>query len=157
MNMNEIELTQGLITIIDNEDYNLLAPFKWYAMKARHTFYAQRRSGDGKVFMHREIMKVIDSKIQIDHIDGNGLNNLRSNLRIVTNRQNCFNRNKQPNKSSKFKGVNFHKYNCKWRSAINIDGHTYFLGYFDSELDAALAYDDVAEYVFKEYANLNFK
>lgn len=95
----------------------------------------------------------IDGKL-IDHRDGNGLNNLPSNLRIATSTENSRNRRKNSNNQSGYKGVCW----CarKWRAAIRVNGKLKHLGYFENVTDAALAYDVAAIHYFGEFAHLNF-
>ena len=92
----------------------------------------------------------------VDHIDGNSLNNRRSNLRICTPRQNTANRAKTRNGTSRFKGVHFCTRDRKWRAQIGVDGARRFIGDFDDEVEAARAYDRKAAELFGEFAYLNF-
>ena len=92
----------------------------------------------------------------IDHIDRNGLDNSRANLRPATRSQNCCNRKKKPGCASKYKGVHINKKLGKWRAAIMFEGNRIFLGDFNTEIDAAQAYDAAAKLYHKEFASLNF-
>jgi hypothetical protein len=93
----------------------------------------------------------------IDHIDGNGLNNTRGNLRIATTKQNTWNRKKRTiPTSSKYKGVSVIKGRDRWQCRIYANGTRFFLGYFASEIEAARAYDKKAIELFGEFARLNF-
>lgn len=96
--MREVILSQCKIALIDDEDFEAINEFKWYANKHRNTYYALRHlpinSSKKLCYMHRVIMKSPTRK-QIDHIDGNGLNNQKSNLRICTGSQNQQNRTKR--------------------------------------------------------------
>lgn len=105
--------------------------------------------------MHRIILGITDSKIIIDHIDHNGLNNQRHNLRICTYSQNACNRNPYRNTSSKYKGVTFYKKTGKWRSVIRYNKKTYSIGSFDTEIEAAIAYNKKAIVMFGNFAGLN--
>jgi hypothetical protein len=159
----QIPLTQGQFAIVDVEDYEKLAEFKWFAAKGGRTLYAERmaKSEDGKrkqhnVKMHRQILNVPEGQF-VDHINHNGLDNRKANLRIVTMEQNCWNKRKQSNNcSSKYKGVTWLKGYGKWQSRIIHKGERIFIGYFDDEQSAAKAYDDKARKLFGEYATLNF-
>lgn len=102
--------------------------------------------------MHWEIM----NGKGIDHRDGNGCNNRRSNLRFATKSENGMNQRKRENTSSIYKGVYFHKPSGKWLAHIMINGKSIHLGYFVDEIDAAKAYDAKAIVLFKEFTNLNF-
>lgn len=154
--MKEIKLTQGKVALVDDEDFESLNAYKWCASKHHNTFYAVRttiRVGgkQTKVRMHWDIM---DGK-SIDHIDHDGLNNQRANLRFCTNSQNLMNTRKQDNTSSVYKGVSWYKRTGKWLAQIQINNKGISLGYFDSEIDAAKAYNNKAIEFFCEFANLN--
>lgn len=108
------------------------------------------------IYMHLEIMSVPDG-MEVDHINGNGLDNRRENLRLCTRAQNRMNSVKRIGKSSTFNGVYWHK-NCrKWRASLKLDGKEIHIGYFNTELDAAEAYDEKAFELFGEFAKPNFK
>jgi HNH endonuclease len=92
----------------------------------------------------------------VDHINGDTLDNRRSNLRICTNRQNLLNRKKPSNNTSGFVGVHWNKQKNKWHTRINDRGHNYHVGYFDKPEFGALAYDWAASILYGEYARLNF-
>lgn len=93
---------------------------------------------------------------EVDHIDGNKLNNTRGNLRIASNAENKMNRDKQSNNTSGYKGVSFHKKYKKWRAIIGIQGKSIHLGYFSDAVEAAKAYDDSARKYHGEFARTNF-
>lgn len=138
--MKEIPLTQGKVALVDDEDYEYLNQFKWYAVKSRLTYYAYRnirvRSGYGgqkQIRMHSEVIS-IPSVMQYDHIDGNGLNNTRNNLRSVTPRGNA--QNLHIPKSSKYPGVSWFDRDKCWRAKINIGNWQKHLGYFKTEEEA---------------------
>lgn len=134
--MKQISLTQGKVALVDDEDYERLNRFKWYAQKARNTFYAFRMLGRGKmVLMHRDILNTPEGMVP-DHIDGNGLNNQKSNIRIVTVRQNA--QNLHIKKSSRYPGVS--PQNKAWRARIKINGLNIELGMFPTEEEAHEAY-----------------
>ena len=107
-----------------------------------------------KVYLHRLIMGFPKNKI-VDHINGNKLDNRKSNLRICTQRQNAWNSiKKELGVSSKYKGVHFYKRTGKWQSSIQA-GKRLHLGFFDTEKEAAKAYDFMAKKLRGEYANTN--
>jgi len=138
--MKTIELTRGQVALVDDEDFEELNRYQWYAQNKGNRFYARRttkRPNSISILMHRAIMDTPE-RLQIDHIDGNGLNNCRSNLRITTNRQNCQNRHTA--KSSIYPGIYWHKGAGKWQSMIGIKGKRKYLGLFDVEADAYAAY-----------------
>lgn len=156
--MKEIKLTQGKVALVDDEDYEFLNQWKWYAKKDSHIFYAQshigtKRKEQKSITMHRLIMNV-SAGIQIDHKDGNGLNNQKSNLRICTHQQNQMNRKSYIGRS-KYKGVSICK-NGRISATIKVNGKNKHLGVFESEIEAAMFYDEAAKKYYGEYANLNF-
>ena len=107
--------------------------------------------------MHREILGLTDPKIQGDHIDGNGLNNQRYNLRTATHTQNQRNRKNFIKGTSKYKGVSLNKKNKKWIVRIRNGGKQIYLGHFLDEIEAAKKYDEMAKIYHKEFAYINFK
>ena len=154
--IRHIPLTRGKFAIVDAADYEELAQHKWLVNgDESRGYYAGRRSGHTLLLMHRAIMKPPPGAV-VDHIDHNGLNNRRSNLRICTQKQNS--RNAVPNRrgTSRFKGVYFLKRTGKWIATINYNGKTMHLGSFDNEIEAAKAYDRKARELFGEFAYLNF-
>jgi len=114
-----------------------------------------RRQSKGKtIFMHRQIMHAPQGMV-VDHIDGSGLNNHPRNLRLCTRRQNAYN-SRSASGSSQYKGVTYDKATGKWRASINHQGKHHHLGLFDTERQAARAYDAKARELFGPYAYLNF-
>jgi len=157
--MKEIKLTRNKITVVDDEDFEYLNQFKWYALKDYSTFYAVRnirlRKGKQiKIRMHRVILNT-PKGMETDHIDRCGWNNQRANLRICTTQENAMNRNPHKNSSSKFKGVSWHKCAKKWRAQLKYKGEVIYLGCFLSERVAALTYNNKAIEIFGEFAKLN--
>ncbi|GAJ01158.1 unnamed protein product [marine sediment metagenome] len=153
-----IALTQGKVALVDDADFEWLNQWKWYAFKDPRVYYARRNSYEnGKVCtiqMHRAILNPplgSDS----DHINGNGLDNRRTNLRVCTHAENCQNRRKPTGCSSRYKGVSWRKRTRKWRAYIWINGRQKQLGCFDEEEEAARAYNKEALEQFREFAQLN--
>lgn len=138
--MKLIALTQGQFAIVDDEDYDELSKFKWFANKDRNTFYAARVSYDGKtkknIRMHRLIMGF--PQLQIDHRNGNGLDNRKFNLRIVDTRQNG--QNRHDTTSSRFPGVYWRESKGRWIATITHKGKRIYLGSFREEVDAFKCY-----------------
>ncbi len=151
--MKEIQLTQGKTSKVSDEDYEELNKHKWHAFKNGKHWYARRQiTVAPKKQAHICIHQVLCGK-GADHIDGDGLNNQRDNLRPATSQQNCFNRKPLTGCTSPHKGVSWHKYNKKWGARIKRSGKSFFLGYFDNEDDAALAYKSAAIVMFGLYAH----
>lgn len=151
--MKKIKLTQGQFALVDDEDFEYLNRFKWFAYKSKNTFYAKRDQRG--IMIHRVIMKVTNPKVFIDHINGDGLDNQRSNLRLCNSSKNSMNRKPRLRCSSIYKGVCYHKLSKKWQASIGLNGHLTHLGLFDIESDAANAYNNKAKEAFGEFAKLN--
>lgn len=142
--MREIPLTQGQVALVDDEDYKKLSKYKWFAIKYQvDNFYAARQTPghNGKLIrMHRQILDFIPAGHEVDHFNGNSLDNRKENLRVVTHRQNM--QNKHINTSSKYPGVYWDKHAEKWHTQIRINGKRESLGYYESEEAAFVAYRD---------------
>jgi hypothetical protein len=153
----KIKLPLGQYAIVDADDYEKLAKDDWYSMEksCKGKYYAGRIGGGKIASMHRVIMNA-PAGVCVDHIDGNGLNNRKSNLRLASSSQNNCNRKAFSNRSSKYKGVSRAKGRTKWRASICYQGLKENLGYFKNEEDAARAYDKAAKECQGEFANLNF-
>jgi hypothetical protein len=149
--VKEIELTQGFKTTVDDEDYERLNKRKWHLQREKcGLLYAV--SSD-RVLMHRLILNP-PGHFEIDHRDGNGLNNYRSNLRRCTHRQNICNRKVQKH-SSLFKGVIWCPRLGKWRAEIRVWGKKIHLGLFTSETEASESYNKAAKSYQGEFARTN--
>lgn len=156
--MIEIPLTKDQVALIDDEDYALVSQYKWQAKKHRNTWYAYASTPcvEGKrkrISMHRTIMGAKLGQ-QVDHINNNGLDNRRENLRFCTASQNCMNRANTWGAST-YKGVA--KKGNRWASRIMIGGVYTWLGTFSSEEEAAMVYDAAAKNYYGKFANLNFE
>ena len=143
--MKEIPLTQEKVALVDDEDFEQLSQFKWYAIRMGRLIYAahQQRvfsgySGQRLLLMHSQILKRHSNAVEVDHIDGNGLNNIRSNLRLVTRRQNC--QNYHITKTSRFPGVSWDKTYGRWQSHVWFGQTHIALGRFDTEEEAYSEY-----------------
>lgn len=163
--MKEIELTQGYIAIVDEEDFERVNAFKWYAQKSKPgQVYARRERRINKkkvrILMHRFIMNVSDPNIQVDHKNGNKLDNRKENLRIASNQQN--NRNHvmlKSNNSSGYRGVSLYKKTGKYVAYIsNKDGKRKHLGTFEKAEEAAKSFDKAAKQIYGEFCGkLNYE
>lgn len=154
-----IELTQGYQTIVDNEDADL-AKYKWRVDNNRLNHYAVRSvQCNGKwavVLLHRVILsRVLGREIErhemVDHRDGNGLNNARSNIRLCTNQQNQANSRCPSHNTTGLKGVG--RYRERYRAYIKVNGRTIHLGYHDTPESAHEAYYNAAQHYFGEFAS----
>lgn len=152
--MKQIPLGNGIYSLVDDEDYDFIMQRKWYFRNgyAARGEYVEEKRNNRTVFMHREVMKSITS---IDHIDGDKLNNQKSNLRVANKSQNAANMVKKQKCTSRFKGVVWHKKAKKWMSRIVVNYKGIYLGIYNSEIEAAEAYNDAALKHFGEFARLN--
>jgi hypothetical protein len=165
--MKTINLTQGQVAFVDDEDFESLNAYKWHAYKNKRlnpatSWYAARTvtvspKKQARVPMQRQILGLaLKAYPLIDHRDGNGLNNQRENLRLATVQQNIQNRPKLPGSwKSSFKGVDYHPKTHKWRARICINYKSIFIGLFGDEFDAALAYNLKAVELFGDFARCN--
>jgi len=155
--MKQIPLTKGFFALVDDEDFEFLMQWKWFVSKKKNQFVAESRVGSPlvRVKMHRFIMQLSDKKMCVDHINGESLDNRRSNLRICTHAQNLRNKRLSKNNTSGFKGVNWNKNSDKWEVRIKTDGKSKCVGYFKCLLTAAKAYNEAAKKYHGEFARLN--
>lgn len=159
--MKKIKLTRGQSVMVDDEDYNRMNKWEWFAEKQHDRYYASRVFLIGglriKVKMANLIMDVPKGKI-CNYIDTNRLNLQKSNLRVCTQAQNLQNQQVQHKcKSSIFKGVSYLKGRNRWQAYIKVNGKDVHLGTFKIEMNAALAYDDASRKYYGEFARPNFK
>lgn len=154
--MPRVELNHGLFALVDEHDLHTVQDLKWHATKRRPCGLqyvgssSLRSSGGGYIYMHRHILNC-DASTVVDHINGNGLDNRRSNLRVASSSGN--NRNRRVSrlitKTSRFKGV--HRCGKRWRAQVA----DRTVGLFANEHDAAIAYDVAASMEFGEFALTN--
>lgn len=166
--MYEIRLHDYHITMVDEQDVDY-DRYKWYILRGGSSenpcVYARRYEKQEEkrvaILLHREILeRIIKRPLAVDeycdHVDHDGLNNQRDNLRLVSHAENLANQRKPTGCSSHYKGVSWHVRCNKWQAQIMINYHKICLGYFESEIDAARAYDRAARRASSEYAYLNF-
>ncbi len=175
--MKEIKLTKGKVALVDDEDFEYLNQWKWRALKGSSTYYASMQTNTRDeygvykqkiTYMHRLLMNC-SAVLHVDHMDHNGLNNQRSNLRNCTRGENQ--RNKRASGKSKYLGVTVidswfgrknksgvrkkHFTTLKYVAHIMHNRKIEYLGRYNSEVDAAIAYNKAAVKYHKEFANLN--
>lgn len=148
--MNRIKLTQGKYAIVDDEDFKWLNQWRWY-YDGR---YARMNYKNKKIHMHRLIMNT-PKGMDTDHINGNGLDNRRCNLRICTSSQNHINTKKRKNNTSGYKGVFSCQLSKNWRAQIRYNHKSIHIGNFINKIQAAKAYNQKAKELFGEFARLN--
>jgi hypothetical protein len=140
--MNKLKLTKGKFALVDDEDFDYYNQFKWYF--SGNGYAARRIFPENKVFYLHQFISNTPKGMDTDHINGDTLDNRKSNLRIVTHRQNMLNSKIPKNNTSGYKGVTFKKSNNKWQAQTEVRfGKTrkhIFIGYFDSKEKANEAY-----------------
>jgi len=165
--MEEIKLRNGKVALVDDIDFEWLSQFKWlirYDSKIKKPVGILRTASIGNhsnncrkknYHLHREILRAWpwDRRV-VDHINGNIFDNRKSNLRICTQAQNCYN-SRSSKGTSVYKGVCWNKRLKKWVAYIKKNRKQIYLGVFKKEVDAACAYNNAASELFGSFANLN--
>ena len=149
-----IELTRGFVTHVDDEDYDVLMHFSWYAAKCGEHIYAQGHVYGQKRYMHRFLMGE-PVGIEIDHADQDDLNNRRRNLRFAGHHQNLSNRGLQRNNTLGFKGIAFHRNSGLWGVRVKHKGFGHSVGYHATPEEAARYYNLKAAELYGEFACFN--
>lgn len=154
--MTKLQLTKDKFTIIDEDMLPFLRQWHW-TFDGRYACRTVRENDKRtKIYLHKLINQTPTGK-DTDHINGDKLDNRRENLRSATRGQNCVNQGKYKNKTSRYKGVCWHKQRRKWKAEIKRGGVKKHLGLFVSEKDAARAYDKAVQEYFGNYAILNME
>ena len=158
-----VPLTKGYVAVIDAQDAHLAADFNWAVRETRRcdgtvtAAYAMRKEprslGETTVYLHRQILGA-PAGLHVDHIDGNGLNNCRSNLRLATPAQNQHNGRKRIDNSSGAKGVSQLRQSGRWRAYIFVGGKQKSLGHFDTKAEAAEAYANACRQFYGDFGRV---
>lgn len=161
--MKRVPLTRGKYAIVDNEDFERVSKLKWHFLNtgggyAKHTYYL----GDYKqkdITLHRFIINAPEG-VEVDHINGNGLDNRKCNLRLCNRTENTWHTSIRSHNTHGFKGVSYNntgKRIRRYKGRIRVNNKVYHLGYFLTAEEAAHAYDEAAKKYHGEFALLNFK
>jgi len=156
----EIPLTSGMVAVVDDANFERLSKHRWHLHKGTRTYYARTNVCVGRgnykpVYMHRMILDG-EAIEQVDHINGDGLDNRSVNLRVCSKRENMRNRRPNKNSSSAFKGIHWDGRDKRWQARIRVNGNRMCLGSFRNEEEAAIAYDNAAREYHGEFARVNF-
>lgn len=154
-----IELTHGRTASIDRADLPLVEKYNWRTHNTafnKHNYYAVTDINGVVVFIHRLILGITDRKITVDHINGDGLNNRRDNLRVCSSAENARNQKVNANSKSGLKGVCLHSDEKKWVATIGFNSKHIYIGRFATKEEAAHAYDARAKELYGEFARLNY-
>lgn len=171
--MKRIELTKGKYALIDDRDLDLVSRYKWYFSggklpyahayvktsiqrdrDCKGRFLAGEKAPRRYVSMHRLILGAKLGQ-SVDHVNGDGLDNRRENLRLCTQAQNMRNTRLRSNNTSGYKGVSWDKHRNYWTARIKVNGHYLYLGRFTNKEEAAKIYNEYAMKYFKDFARIN--
>ena len=148
----------GLYAIVDAEDFDRVSELRWHATRGGrdNKYYARAYTPTGRVYLHRYILGVFGRGVDVDHVNRNGLDCSRKNLRACTRSQNNKNRHRISDVTSRYRGVCFNSVCRKWQAQIASGGRNRYLGIFTDEREAATAWDRAATVLHGEFACLNF-
>ncbi len=154
--MKEISLTRGVSAVVDDDDYEKLSQYNWQARVQTYTglFRAKRTGKEKEVDMARQIMNCPDG-LEVDHINGDLLDNRKCNLRICTHQENMRNRRLQKNNTTGYRGVSYASRDGIYTAQIYLNRKCIRLGRFKTPDAAAIAYNDAAKIHYGEFAKLN--
>ncbi len=154
----EVPLTKGKVALISASDAPLVLQTKWHAKlsgRRQEDWYAHGFRDGKKISMHRLIMKPT-SGMQVDHINGNTLDNRRENLRNCTPSQNYCNKTKMyTNNKSGFRGIHWNKKDRQWKVTVTVDGVVHYLGLYEDKMEAVQVRDEAAKRLHGVFASLN--
>jgi len=143
-------LISGKETLIDKKDWNKLSHLTWYAGK-----YVYTQVDKKTMYLHRLILNA-PNELEVDHINGNSLDNRTSNLRFATRSLNEANKGKPAHNTSGYKGVSYYKATGKYSAYIEVNQKKKHLGYFKTAEEAAQAYNNAAKEQWGDFAKINF-
>jgi hypothetical protein len=155
----EFPLPGGHAAVVSDADVPRLSQHRWRAVRRQHLEYAVALIDGHQVLMHRFVLDVTDPRVFVDHIDYDGLNNARENLRLVRPKENVrrARKTRSTDRTSEFKGVSLASGRARfsWHARIHVNGRHVLLGTYRTQRKAAAAYNRVARRVFGEFAALN--
>ena len=151
--MKEIGISSGRVVLIDDEDFDYVTTYRWALIKRGKLEHAYRKIGTKSIYLHRCLIDAPEGR-SVDHINGNGLDNRKCNLRLADKTQNGRNRGKNKNNKSGYKGVFWNTQASKWNAKIHVPKQVH-LGYYTTPEEAALAYNKGAIKYFGKFAKLN--
>lgn len=155
--MTEVPLSNGLVAVIDDEDAAAVLAYRWHAQPRRHTTYAYRCFVNAeKKWSTQALHKFLTGYAVTDHVNGDGLDNRRANLRAATTPENGRNRRRGDNNTSGYKGVSLQRSSGRWVAHLQSEVRRLHLGRFSTPEEAARAYDEAARELYGDYAALNF-
>lgn len=151
----EIKLTGGYTTIVDDQDFDDLNKFRWFYSCGYARRDPQINKIKNRVYLHRQVLGLSSNLGDVDHINGNKLDNRRSNLRLCTHQNNIRNQAIRSNNKSGYKGVSWDKSRNLWESRIYYKNKLLSLGRFKNAVDAAKVYNKASLNYFGEFSRIN--